>query len=89
MLSAKPFAVTTKVKSLFPDAKIVFVDCSIETLKERMKARGDSEENIKKRLENIENSEEKTTSLYADFVLDNNGKMEDTLKSLLNFLKEN
>ena len=91
--SGKTYAIlevngATKVKALFPDAKIVFIDCSLETLEKRMRARGDSEENIKKRLENIENSEEKTTSLYADIILDNNGSMEDTFKSLLKFLKE-
>ena len=79
----------TKVKSLFPDAKIVFIDCSFETLKNRMIARGDSLENVKQRLENIFNSEEKTTSLYADVVIDNNGKIEDTFESLLKFLNEN
>lgn len=76
----------TKVKALFPNAKIFFINCSISTLRDRMIARGDSVENIEARLNNINNSLESTTSTYADYVLDNNGTIEDTFNSLKNYL---
>lgn len=72
----------TKVKTLFPSAKIFFIDCSLETLEKRMIARGDKMESIEARLHNINNSLESTTSNYADYVIDNNGDFEDTFNSL-------
>ena len=51
-----------------------------------MIARGDSSENIEKRLNNINNSVEKTTSKCADYILDNNGAIEETFNSLRNYL---
>ena len=59
------------LKKAFPDTKIVFVWAPIELLEERMRSRGDSEESIKERLENVTKSREYENCKYADYILNN------------------
>ena len=61
----------TLIKKAFPDTKIVFVWAPIELLEERMRSRGDSEESIKERLENVTKSREYENCKYADYILNN------------------
>lgn len=74
------------VKKAFPDAVIVFIECDKSILKERMIARGDEPNKIEKRLANMENSIESTTSQYADVILNNNGELEETFKALEEYI---
>lgn len=76
-----------KVKELFPDTKIVFVDCDQNVLEQRMIDRGDNKESIKERLENIYNSDEYKSSQYADFILKNND-LEEAKENLKKYLSQ-
>ena len=76
-----------KVKALFPDSKIIFVDCDQEVLKQRMIDRGDDMNSIKERLDNIYNSDEYKNSQYADFILKNND-LDEAKESLKKYLSK-
>ena len=75
-----------KIKEMFPNAKLIFINCDEDILEKRMRERGDKEENIKERLDNIKNCDEYSSMNYADFILDNNESMENTMKTLENYI---
>lgn len=75
------------VKKLFPDAKIVFIDTDEDSLRKRMIERGDKEESIEERLQNIYNSVEYKSSQYADYIIKNND-LEQAKKDIIDLISQ-
>lgn len=59
------------LKEKFPETKIIFIYAPIDILEERMRSRGDKEDKIQERLQNIETSKELENAKYADLVVEN------------------
>lgn len=75
-----------KIKEMFPETKIIFCYAEIDSLMQRMYDRGDSFENIKKRVKFLFDEEEYKNSDKADFVLNNNGELKNSFKELEEYL---
>lgn len=75
-----------KIKELFPETKIVFCHSDIDVLMQRMNDRGDSFENIKKRVKFLFDEKEYDNVTKADFILNNNGELKDSCKALEEYL---
>ena len=71
-------------KTKFPDAQVLFVTSSIDTMVERMKYRGNTAEEIEKRLEGI--LEESIPIKEADFVIYNNSTLDELYSKGLSYL---
>ncbi len=78
-----------KIKELFPETKIIFCYSEIDNLMQRMYDRGDSFDNIKKRVKFLFDTEEYKNSDKADFVLNNNGSLKESCQALEEYLKLN
>lgn len=66
------------IKQLFGDAvRVYFVETDTAILASRMRQRGDSEESIQKRLDYLEANQEQENKRYADFVIKNNGTLDE------------
>lgn len=76
-----------KMKEYFPETVIIYCDVPIDTLMNRMYERGDSFQNIAKRVKNYTETKEYENIKYADFVLDNTGHIKDSYKKLESFLR--
>lgn len=75
-----------RIKELFPETKIIFCYSEIDNLMQRMYDRGDSFENIKKRVKFFFDAEEYKNSEYADFILNNNGELKESCRALEKYL---
>lgn len=73
------------LKEKFPDTKIIFIYSPIDILEERMRNRGDKEDKIKERLNNIKVDNEFDNVKYADFVLENIN-FEDTKNKIISYI---
>lgn len=69
------------------DVKIIYVQTDFEVMKERMKKRGDSQEDIEKRISYAKKSNELENYKYADHIIDNRGTLEDAVKQLMEIIK--
>ena len=76
-----------KIKKMFPETKIIFCYSEIDNLMQRMHDRGDSFEDIKKRVKFYFNEEEYNNSDKADFILDNNWDLKNSFKLLEDYLQ--
>lgn len=66
------------IKGKFPnETKSIYINVSKDVLEKRMRERGDSEENIAKRLEYYETAKEGTNGEKCDYVITNNGSPEE------------
>lgn len=68
------------------DIVIVYLDITSEEAASRMRARGDSEEQIQRRLANDKVMFADLDGLAADYVLDANGTKEETIERLCNVI---
>ncbi|MBR0576844.1 guanylate kinase [Proteiniclasticum sp. BAD-10] len=57
------------------EVRVIFVDSSVKNLRQRMKKRGDSPENIRRRILHRRNSRETGHRLFADYIVDNNSSI--------------
>lgn len=69
------------------DVKIIYIQTDLDIMRKRMEARGDSEENIVKRLNFAQKSDELANGKYADYIIDNRGRLEDSVSKLMNIVK--
>lgn len=65
-----------------------FVWAPVETLRERMIKRGDYEEKIKERMENILKAHEWENIKYCDYKIDNDNQINDVLNDIERILKK-
>ena len=69
-----------------PDIHAVFIKTNLDVMEAHMRARGDSEENISKRLKNaVANNELEFPG--ADYVIDNTGKLSQTLSEAIDIIE--
>ena len=69
-----------------PDVHAVFIKTNLDVMEEHMRTRGDSEENISKRLKNaIANNELEFPE--ADYVIDNTGELSKTLSEVIDIIE--
>lgn len=66
----------------------IFLNVSKETLIKRMKIRGETDELIQERLKYLEETREDENIKFADFVLDNNGTVEELKAQVNELMKE-
>ena len=64
------------------DVVVIYFDTTLEVMEERMRARGDSEENIRKRLDKAIRDKELENGKYADYVLPANITLEEMYRQL-------
>ncbi len=77
---------TNCIKAAFPElVKVIYVHTSLENLRGRMLERGDSVENIEKRLKNAVESGELNYHEHADYILENES-LEQTLEQVKKIL---
>lgn len=69
------------------DVKIIYIQTDLQTMKKRMEDRGDSLENINKRLEFAQKSNELENDKFADYIIDNRGTLEDSIRQLEGIIK--
>ena len=69
------------------DVKVIYFDTTLELMEERMKLRGDSEENIKKRLEKAVKDKELENGKYADFIIPADVSLEELYKKVEEIVK--
>jgi len=63
---------TKSFKRIYKDkVRVIFVDSSPRFLRERMNARGDSKESIRKRIDTYRDYKENKNRLFADFIVEN------------------
>jgi len=69
--------------------KVLFIGSAVEELAKRMRARGDSEENVQKRLANLIENKELDNGKYADYIVNNNDPViEFAIRQIKEILKE-
>lgn len=80
----------TQIKEYCKDkdvvVKVVYIKTNLEIMEARMRNRGDSEESIKKRIDFAKESNELSNDKFADYVIDNTGTLEDSIKQLKEIL---
>ena len=64
------------------DVKVIYIQTDLDTMRSRMESRGDSSEDINDRLCFARESKELENSKFADYIVDNRGKLEDSVKQL-------
>ena len=69
------------------DVKMIYIQTDLEVMRARMEARGDSEENIVKRLNFAQQSDELANGKYADYIIDNRGSLEESVNKLLEIVR--
>ena len=69
------------------DVKIIYIKTDLETMKKRMEDRGDSLENINKRLEFAQKSNELANDKFADYIIDNRGSLDESVNQLMEIIK--
>ncbi len=77
LMVLKPAFMTAALRH-FPAARIYQIDASPDVLPERMKDRGQSQEDIDERMRH-HNAETKAARRFAHMIFDNNGPLENTL----------
>lgn len=76
-------------KELFKEGvKVIYIKVSKSKLEKRMVKRGDSWENVIKRLKNYSKTGEGNNGSYADYIIDNNGSLEELKRKAIKILKE-
>ena len=70
------------IKKEFKNAISIYLKCSKETLKDRMKKRRDSENDIEKRLNVLEDLDP-----YADYIIDTNRDVDSVFEDLITLIK--
>jgi len=74
------------IRRITPDIRAIFIKTTLEVMEEHMRARGDSEENIAKRLNNaVANNELEFPG--ADYVIDNTGELSKTLGEAIDIIE--
>ncbi len=72
------------LKSLFKEAVTTyFIQTDPTVLADRMRQRGDDEVSIQERLEHLKQHQEDENYRYVDFIVSNNGTIDETLHSVL------
>ena len=66
-----------KIKEMYPDTVLIFCKCPVASLMYRMRDRGDSFDNIVKRVSQLVDNDEFANEKYCDYVIDNSGTLED------------
>lgn len=68
----------------YPDIKVImiYVDITLEVAAHRMSERGDTDENIGKRILKAVLDKELENSKYADYIVNNNGEYKDSIEQL-------
>ena len=66
---------------------IIYVKTDLETMEKRMLARGDSKENIKKRLDYAIEINEFDTENISDYIIDNRNNIEDSIEQFKVIIK--
>lgn len=75
------------IKKLFGDSvRVYFVETDTAVLETRMRQRGDSEESIQKRLAYLEEHQEQSNKQFADFVIKNNGTLDEAWQQFKTYL---
>lgn len=74
--------IKAKCVELNVDVKVIYVQSDLEIMEERMINRGDSLESVNKRLAFAKSSKELENDKYADYIIDNRGSLEDSIKQL-------
>lgn len=69
------------------DVKVIYIQTDLETMRKRMEDRGDSLENINKRLEFAQKSNELANDKFADYIIDNRGSLEDSVNQLMKIIR--
>lgn len=69
------------------DVKIIYIKTDLQTMKKRMEDRGDSVENINKRLEFAQKSNELANDKFADYIIDNRGSLDESIVQLMEIIK--
>lgn len=69
------------------DVRIIYIQSDLETMRKRMEDRGDLEENIIKRLNFAQKSNELANDKYADYIIDNRGSLDESVKSLMDIIR--
>lgn len=65
----------------------IYIKTDIETMRERMITRKDSPESIEARINNAIKINEFHNEIYTDFIVDNRGNLEDTLKNIKSIME--
>lgn len=78
--------IKSKCLDLNVNVKVIYIQTDLEIMEKRMIARGDSFENINKRLNFAKESNELANDKYADYIIDNRGLLEDSIKQLKEIL---
>lgn len=74
------------IRKITDDIKAVFIKTNLDIMEEHMRSRGDSEENISKRLKNaVANNELEYAG--ADYVIDNTGELSYTLSAAIDVIE--
>ena len=69
------------------DVNIIYIQTDLEVMRKRMEARGDSEENIVKRINFAKKSNELANGKFADYIIDNRGSLEESVNKLLEIVR--
>lgn len=64
------------MKKIFPNTIIIYIDCPIDVMMQRMFDRGDDFSSIKKRVKNYVETREFENNKFADFIIDNSQSLE-------------
>lgn len=76
-----------QIKKRYPEeAKVIFIYAPVDVLRKRMEKRGDSEENINKRIQHLFDSGELDNDQYADLVVENR-VLEQAVEEIFRFIK--
>ena len=76
-----------QIKEKIENVIVIYIGIDLRTMKKRMKERGDKEEDIKKRIDNCEKTNELSNANIADFVVNNVGPLEETVNQITNYIK--
>jgi len=75
-----------QVKASYPEeTTVIYISTNLKVMEERMRLRGDTEENIQKRLNYATETNELDNGKYADIILENN-VLEETKQNLLDIV---
>ena len=70
------------------DVKVVYFDITLDLIEERMRKRGDSDEDIKKRLNKAIESKELENGKYADYVLSHKFSLKELYTAITNIVND-
>lgn len=89
VVEIKGYQILKKYLSDVATVTSIFIQVDKNTLTSRLTRRGDSYENIQKRLDNIVKTNELDNIKICDYVINNNGQITHSIMQLENILKDN